>query len=181
MGRPDAGWMSWLNKELTKRGFEVHAERLPDPDYPKIEPWVSSLKKLIKNPDKDTYFIGHSIGCQTIIRYLESLPKNTKIGGAVFVAGWLTLKELETDEEKVVSTPWLNTKIDFNNVKPKINKVSAIFSEDDPYVPMENTKLFKDNLNAKIIIENKKGHYIENVTKEIPSALKEILEMLNSD
>jgi len=176
-GRPDAGWMKWLNKELTAKGYKVTAERMPDPDFPKIEPWVSNLKRIVGAIDKDTYFIGHSIGCQTIIRFLEQQPSNSKIGGAVFVAGWLTLNNLETDEEKEVSTPWLNTPIDFNKVKTILAKSSYILSDDDPFVGLENGNLFKDKLGCKVILEKGKGHYIENITKEIPIVLKEFLEM----
>src|SRR3989344_1572483 len=126
-GRPDKGWLKWLNIELTKRGFEVHAERMPNPDYPKIKEWIDYLKKIAANPDEDTYFIGHSIGCQTILRYIESLPDKTKFGGVFFIAGWLKLKNLETEKEKLVVKPWLEEKINFNKIKTKVSKIIALF------------------------------------------------------
>ena len=176
-GRPDCGWLSWMNKELSKKGFKVWAKRMPDADFPKIQKWVSRLKKIAKNPDENTYFIGHSIGCQAIIRYLETLPANKKIGGAVFVAGWFNLENLETDEEKTVSEPWIKTPIKFSKVKSKINKAVALFSDNDPWVPVSDSKIFKKKLGAKIIVEHNKGHYIENITKKSPAALKELLNM----
>ena len=35
------------------------------------------------NNDENTYFVGHSIGCQAIMRYLESVDVK-KIGGVLF-------------------------------------------------------------------------------------------------
>ena len=61
-GRPDAGWMKWINKELTNKGYKVIAQRMPNPDFPKIEPWVSKLKEIIGKVDKDLFFIGHAGG-----------------------------------------------------------------------------------------------------------------------
>jgi predicted alpha/beta hydrolase family esterase len=177
-GRPDAGWLAWLNKEVSSRGYEFISLNMPDPENPKIVEWVSYLDKQVKNPDKNTYFIGHSIGCQTILRYIEKLPEKTKIGGAIFVAGWLTLN-LETKEEEKIAKPWLQTPINFNKIKGKIGKSMALFSSDDPYVPLlENSGFFKEKLGGKIIIEKNKGHYIENVTKTIPIVLKELIEMI---
>ncbi len=176
-GKPDEGWLGWIKKELSKNGFKVWAEVMPEPDYPKMQDWVSFLKKAVGTPDKHTYFIGHSIGCQTILRYLESLSDDAKIGGVVFVAGWLTLKGLETKEEKTVAAPWLKTPIMFSLIKPKLGKTVALFSDNDPFVPIEDSRAFKEKLGAKIIIERGKGHYIESETKEIPALLREILEM----
>jgi len=176
-GNPDAGWFKWINSELSSRGFEVHADRMPEPDNPKIEPWVNYLTKLASSPDKDTYFIGHSIGCQAILRYLEKLPENAKIGGAIFVAGWLNLKNLETREEKDVSEPWIKSKINLGKVKNKIGKVVALFSDNDPYVSLDDSIIFKEKLGAKIIIEKNKGHYIEHETFKIPVLLKEFIKL----
>ena len=86
---------------------------MSEPAEPKIEAWVSRLSRIIGVVDENTYFIGHSIGCQTILRCLEKLPDNAKVGGAVFVASWFTLTNVDTDEEKETARPWLETPIDF--------------------------------------------------------------------
>ncbi|MEK6863847.1 MAG: alpha/beta fold hydrolase [Nanoarchaeota archaeon] len=175
-GNPEEGWFPWLKKELEKKGFHVEVPAMPDTDNPKIESWVSFLKKTIKNPGKDTYLIGHSIGCQAILRYLQGI--NSKIGGVVFVAGWFSLKGLETDGEWAIAKPWIETPIDFVKTKKALIKCSAIFSDNDPFVPFDNSVIFKEKLGAKIIIEKQKGHFSgsDNIAK-LPSVLKELLEM----
>lgn len=175
-GNPEEGWFPWLKKELEKKEFHVEVPLMPETDNPKIDTWVSFLRNTIKNPGKETYLIGHSIGCQAILRYLQEI--NVKIGGAVFVAGWLTLKGLETDEEWEIAKPWIETPIDFGKAKNTMAKCAAIFSDNDPFVPFDNSVIFKEKLGAKIIIEKQKGHFSgsDNV-KKLPSALKELLEM----
>lgn len=176
-GYPEEGWFPWLKKELEAKGFEVMVPPMLDAAEPKIETWLHCLEKAVGKPDESTYFVGHSIGCQTIIRYLETSGK--KVGGAVFVAGWFVLSDLETEEEKIIGKPWLETPIDFDRVKATTRNFVAIFSKDDPVVPLEeNRKLFKERLNPKIIVENNKGHFSgsDGVT-ELPSALDAVLEM----
>src|SRR3989338_2892141 len=104
-GRPTDGWYGWLKKELEQRGFKVYVPAMPKTSAPKIKPWIAHLSKIVGPPDKNTFFVGHSIGCQTILRYLETLPPNTRVGGAVFVAGWFTLMNLETKEEQKIAKP----------------------------------------------------------------------------
>lgn len=174
-GKSGAGCFVWLKKELTTKGFKVYAPVMPDSKNPKIETWAPYLKKIVENPDKETYFIGHCIGCQTILRYLEALPEKTEMGLVFFVAGWFNLKNLETEEEKTILKPLLKTTIDFGKVRPKLGKIFALFSDDDPYVHLEDSKIFKEKLGAKIVIENNRGRYIEDETKEIPILLKEVL------
>ncbi len=173
-GSPTADWYPWLKKELEKKGWAVIVPAMPNPAEPEIDAWVNHLKKVVENPDIQTFFIGHSIGCQTIMRYLATLPSQTQIGGIMFVAGWLTLRRLETQEEKDLAAAWLNTPIDFQKVREKTKRVVAFFSTNDPYVPSkENAELFKKNFGAKIIIEKNKGHYTaregyDQLMKELP-------------
>ncbi|MBU2638118.1 MAG: alpha/beta hydrolase [Nanoarchaeota archaeon] len=175
-GKPEGEWFPWLKKELEKREFVVEIPEMPDTDNPVIEAGVHFLKKAVKNPDEETYFVGHSIGCQAILRYLADT--NVQIGGAVFVAGWFTLKGLESDEEWETANPWIETPIDLGKVKNHLPKCSAIFSGNDPFVPLENSSVFKEKFGAKIIIEKQKGHFSEaDNIKELPSVLKELLEI----
>ena len=92
-GNSEGEWFNLLKREFSKDNIEVKALNMPESDNPKIETWIKYLKKNIKDVDKNTFFIGHSIECQTILRFLEKLPQDTKIGGAIFVAGWVYFKE----------------------------------------------------------------------------------------
>lgn len=158
-GHPQEGWFPWLAQELRKKGFEVIVPSMPNAANPTIENWVSYLKEHIPYPDTQTYFIGHSIGCQAIIRYLESLPARVQIGGAVFVAGWTTLANLESDAEKGIAKQWLDTPIDFEKVKKHSSHLFALFSDSDPYVLRENEHVFKKQLGCEVSREKNMGHF----------------------
>lgn len=178
-GTPETDWYPQLAEKLKASGFEVTVPEMPDTHNPKIPAWTSALAEVIKESNEDTYLVGHSIGCQTILRYLESLPAKEKTGGIVLVAPWVTLTGLEGDE-KEIAEPWLSQPINFERAKKHSKKFTCIFSDNDSYVPMENAAFFKERLNAKLIIEKGKGHFTgEEGVKELPSALKELLEMVD--
>src|SRR3989338_7720720 len=128
-GHPKKGWFPWLKKELAAQGFAVFVPQLPKSDEPRINNWVLKLKEAVGNPDENTYFVGHSMGCQAITRYLETLPKNTKVGGVVFVAGFFKrLVGLEDDRDvQETERHWLTAPIDLIKVKKHLNKSVAIF------------------------------------------------------
>lgn len=180
-GNPESDWYSWLKKELEKKGFEVFLPSMPDTMKPKIDTWVNFLRKQVGKANKDIYFIGHSIGCQTIMRYLEKLPDKDKIGGTIFVAGWFNLTEETYGDEgftRDIAFPWINTSINFEKIKKHTTKFIDIVSDNDPYVPLSDSEIFKEKLGAKIIIEHGKGHLSgEDGIKEFPLLLKEILEV----
>ena len=62
-GTSEENWFPWLRRELESKGFEVIAPQMPDADLPRIKKWVSALKSIVKDPDENTYFVGHSMGC----------------------------------------------------------------------------------------------------------------------
>ena len=168
-GSSEGGWFDSLKKELSKKGFVVVAFDMPNTDEPKIEEWVGYLRKNIRDVDEETYFVGHSIGCQTIMRFLEKLHKNKKIAECVFVAPWFNLINLEAEEIKIAH-PWINSPIDFGRIKEHCTNFLAIFSNDDPSVHLDEAEKFKENLGAKIIIKKRAGHF-DNAEK-IPEVLE---------
>ena len=177
-GSPDEPMLKWLALKLEKKGFEVHVPVMPDPDEPKIETWIPFLSKLVGVPDENTFFIGHSIGCQTIIRYLETLPEGTKIGGAVFVAGWYDVRNLETEDEWKIVRPWVDTPRNDEKIRSVVNKAMVILSDNDPFVAPENRSSWEEKVGAKIILEHNKGHFNEDAgVTSLPSALQAILEI----
>jgi hypothetical protein len=175
-GYPEEGWFPWLKKELEKNGYQVQIPAMPNPSEPKIESWVPHLAEIIGEVNENTFFVGHSIGCQTILRYLENLPADQKIGGAVLVAAWFKLVNLGANEEKRIAKPWLETPINTEKIKQHTDKFVAIFSDNDGWVSMDNKEVFEKRLNAKTIIEHQKGHFSgsDNIN-ELPSALESAL------
>jgi predicted alpha/beta hydrolase family esterase len=122
------------------------------------------------------FFIGHSIGCQTILRYLET--QNKQCGGAVFIAPWFSLQGLEDSDEESIAEPWLTKEIDLEKVKKNLPKVSVIFSDNDPYVPLSDKEIFKVTLGAHVIVEHAKGHYTEDDgVEKNETALKELVKI----
>ena len=175
-GTPKSDWYSWLKKELEKKGFEVIIPKMPNTSKPKIELWASYLNKIIKNTNEEIYLIGHSIGCQAIMRYLAGLSTNIKIKKVIFVSGWFNLKNLEDEETEEIAKSWVETPIDFNKIKNKAKDITVFLSDNDQFVNLkENKGFFKKNLNAKIIVESNKGHFTKDdgITK-----IPEVLEMI---
>jgi len=166
----DEKWYPWLKRELEAKGFDVFAPQMPNTNEPVIEEWVTYLAKLVGTPDKQTYFMGHSIGCQAIMRYLQTI--DTKIGGAVFIAGWVVLHNLE-DEEIPIAKPWIETPLDFEKLKTLTKNYSLIISDNDPFGRFEENEVAFEKLGAKIIVLKNAGH-IEDA--ELPVALEKILK-----
>lgn len=179
-GDPEEGWFPWLKSELEKRGFVVAIPNLPEADKPRIQNWVPALANAVGVADGNTYFIGHSMGCQTIIRYLETLPEGVKIGGAVFVACFLKRLDGLEEGEKETGAHWMDSKIDLQKVKSHLPKSVAIFSDNDPFVSLDNRDEYENILGSEILIEHNAQHFSgsEGHTK-LNSALDSVLKISN--
>ena len=179
-GTKDDGWYPWLDKELSSKKNKVYRFNMPNTDKPKIEEWVSFLDKKVKILDENTYFIGHSIGCQTIMRYLQT-KEIKKIGGILFVSPWLDLLDyaIEDEESFLVAKPWLSEKINFDKIKQFTNNINCIFSSNDYFVSLEQKNKFEKLLNAKTIVVNDKGHISQDDNVyELKEILDECIKML---
>ena len=181
-GTKDDGWYPWIDKELSNKNNTVFRFNMPNTGAPVIEDWVSFLDKQIESIDENTFFIGHSIGCQTILRYLES-KEVTTIGGILLVASWLDLLDyaISDEESKKIADPWLKTPINFDKIKYFTNNIQCIFSDNDYFVSLDQKDKFKKLLNSKTIVVNNKGHISQDdevyELKEIKDAA---IEMINN-
>lgn len=178
-GSLEDDWRPWLKTELEKYDFEVFVPEMPDTETPVIEAWVNHLDEIVSNPDENTFFIGHSIGCQTILRYLETIK--IKVGGAVFVAPWFNLDNLEDEEVEEIAKPWLETPIDFGKVKQNIYSIQSFLSSNEPFGYVEeNREMLEKELNSKVTVLENPGHFTEDdgyqeFLEIIPAILKSIL------
>lgn len=180
-GSPLEAWIPWLKAELQKEEFRVSAPSMPDPDRPRISTWVKAVGGAVGRPDGDTFFVGHSIGCQTILRYLQAFDEVPNVGGNVLVAPWtrLTAAAYGDAEDRDIANEWLNTAIQWERLSN--NRFITIFSDNDPLVPLSEARVFMDKLRAKVIIKKKAGHLGgESGIKMLPEALRSVLEMAST-
>ena len=72
------------------------------------------------------------------MRYLER-QNVRKIGGILFVAPWLDLlpKAVSDEESYNTADPWINTPIDFEEIKNLTDNIICIFSDNDYFVSLE--------------------------------------------
>lgn len=180
-GSPKSHWYPWLAQELKNKGFQVIVPEMPETDNPQIEKWVGRLAEIAGSMDENTFFVGHSIGCQAILRYLEKL-ENKSVGGAVFIAGWFNLINLDQAEAEIAD-PWLKTQINFSKIREMLKgKLIVILSDNDPYNCLEdNQNVFKSQLNAEVIVEKNRGHLTdEDGIDQLSEALEAILRISDS-
>jgi len=171
-GTPESHWKPWLKRELGARGFEVFMPQMPNPIFPSINEWVDTIRNIVGVVDEDTYFVGHSLGCITVVRYLAGLKEGQKVGGVVLVAGFYSdiglpeISQFYTNIEEV------------EKAKQHSNKFVSIVSDNDTSVPLEKAKELNTALDGELIIENEKGHFCEeDGVVELPSALGAILRI----
>ncbi len=178
-GYPEEGWRPWLRGKLIENGFQVFVPAMPDSAKPTLEKWLPFLKDLAKEPDKDTYFVGHSLGCITILRYIESLKEGQEVGGAVLVAGFG--QDLEYEGYKGELASFFKKELNWEKVKNQGGKFVAISSDNDPWVKLKQNALFIKKLGAEGLIMHNKLHFSGNEGfLELPEALSAVLRITGS-
>jgi predicted alpha/beta hydrolase family esterase len=170
-GSPQSDWFPWAIQEFSKLDYEVITPLMPDTNIPVISSWVDHLSALVGDIRQSDIFIGHSIGCQTTLRYLEK--SSGVVAKVILVAPWFTLTNLDSDEKWHIADPWFKTPMDFSKIIPKSNKFITIFSDNDPWVPyLENKAMFEEKLNPEVVVLHNKGHITaEEGSIELPELL----------
>ena len=172
-GEPMRGFRPWLKAELERKGWEVAVPAMPSPGAPRAEEWVAAIAKEVgKGKSGDCVLVGHSLGCIAILRYLEQAKG--EVAGAVLVAGFME----GLGKDFSILENFLSPPPDFARVRGNCKKFVAIFSDNDPYVPLSQERLFREKLGAKTLVLHSRGHFSSSDgTVRLPEALRALLEM----
>lgn len=153
-GSPEENWFPWMKQELEKSGCKVFIPKFPTPEGQNLISWIEVFENYKKYLNKNTIFIGHSIGCAFILDILEKI--DTKISACYLVAGFLGLLGIEVDKyNKTISDKDFN----WEKIKNNCDKFVIFHSENDPYVPVEKTEELKEKLGGELIMIENAGHF----------------------
>jgi len=175
-GNPKGPLFEWMGERLNEKGYEFVAPKMPNPEEPIIEDWLEKINYIVKDLGEKDIFIGHSVGCQAVLKYMETL-KDEKISSVLLIAPWMHLDETTIEEEgeevKEIAKPWMETPINWEKIKNHCNNFICVFSDNDSCVPISEMDLFKENLGAKTVLLKNKGHFDPNSgIKSLPEILK---------
>lgn len=178
-GYPDYCWYPQTKRELTAAGFEVAVPQMPQTDMPNLSLWLPELRKVAGQPSEDLFLVGHSAGAITIMRYLEALPENQRVGGIVLVAPFIN--DLGHPELKNF---FLNP-LDFGHIRSHTDNIVLIESDDDPLIPLLHGVILKEKLGSELIIKHKMQHFSgpiddENSCTLLPDVGKWVMKMAQS-
>jgi len=169
-GNPKENWLPWLKQELEKQGHEVIIPQFPTPEDQSLDNWRKVFSEYNHLVDKETAFIGHSLGPSFILDILESHPAK----GAIFVAGFAELLGNEFDE---VNHTFVKRSFDWDKIRGNCESFIVINSDNDPYVALEKGKNLAQKLSTSMIVLSNAGHInAEAGYKEFPFLLSLILK-----
>ena len=179
LGYPGEAWQPWL-KASSRSGASPLRFRDAASDRPGVGEWIQFISDLVGEPDPRTVLIAHSLGCQAVLRYLETLGEAGKaVGRTVLVAGRFPngMSVEEADKRTggdAVLRPWLTIAVDPLKVKAAMGSLTVILSDNDRYIPLDDAKAsFPPVLGAMFVIEHGKGHFNEDDgMTELPSVLE---------
>lgn len=174
---PDDHWYPWVAARLEERGCTVRVLEMPNPDVPKKSEWLGALQSAIPAVDEETYLIGHSVGCQAILRYLDLLPPGQRCAGITFVAGWIAVPNWEgrSEAQRAILDDWLNPPIELRRIAGRASRFTAVFSDDDEFVPRDNWAIAEQELAAHVVVKHGADHFEGQGALELPEVVDAVL------
>jgi len=166
-------WYPHFKTEMEKEGIEVVIPALPNPEISSAEQWISILQKEAKEKPEETLLIGHSIGGTALMRMLEK--SESQFAGLIMVStagfdlGYPALKDFFAKE------------FDYQSISEKAGFFINYYSSNDQVLapdPMRHAQIFLDQLNAKTIFLDNRGHFAPfDDCVAIPELVEEVLSL----
>lgn len=161
-GSADSNWFPWLKSILLEKGYEVFNETFPNPSHPDFEEIMNFYRDEMKGVD---LVVGHSMGAFIALKLSEEFDfsKLILVAPAVgelnypYMEGQWPGSDLQA-LKKVISE-------NFKNSKLRADSKTAIFSQNDPYVPLTLMDLFSDDW--ELITLEGKNHFQDSSFLEI--------------
>ncbi len=182
-GRADSDWYPWIRAELARShpGLPVTMLDLPNPSAPVFDQCVASMRRELGDELaalRQTILVGHSVGCQALMRYLAGLAPSSETDGSqgvehlVCVAGWWTI-----DEPWPALRPWVDTNFDLARLRSAVTGVSVLLGDDDPFTHdwRANQALWDQRLDARAKLVAGAKHFNASAEPAVLTLLRELL------
>ena len=171
-GNPYKNWIPYLKTQLSKRGFNCMVPSFTTPYKQDYESWETILISYLKIGyiTEETTFITHSLGGIFIMKFL--IKNNIKINKIITVGGFNNIKY---DEDNSLYDSFYMSDSELLRISDLCSQIICFYSDNDPYVPIENAKHFADIVKGEKVLIKDAGHFNEKYGyKEFKEIIKYI-------
>ena len=173
-GSPESDLFPWLIDKLSGIGLNTIAFHMPSPDAPVAAEWDRHLDENIRELNRDTYFICHSLGCVALLRHLNRQSEKTRIGGAILVSGFV-----ETLPNYPMFGEFVDIDLDMKKLISMVDKRCVFSAPDDTIVDYKYSQNLAGLFDAKMVMIEGGGHFIEqDGFSEFPELFAELCAMI---
>jgi len=177
-GHPEFIWYPYFREKLEAAGIKVCIPTLPDTDHPMVQDWLPSFSEAAGKVGKDDILVGHSLGCATILRFLESLSEKQQVGGVVMVAGFLD------DRGDAEISSFFKTEFRYETIAARSQRFVSLHSDNDPALKpnyFKHAYIFLSKLKAKVVVIPAGGHFtLADNCLVFPEVVDEVLSLVHN-
>jgi len=172
-----SNWFPWIETQVKHNlGLSLQSISLPHSKIPNRDKWLGSLNKEILCPDENTFFIAHSLGCITLLKYIEGLPDTIVVGGVILISAF---------DESLPLIPLINSFVErkpiYGRIIPKVRNIKVIGSTNDIIVPIKYTKKVAAQLHASVTEIQRAGHFTtQDGYTSFPELYSILVKMINN-
>ncbi len=152
---PEKHWFPWLKRQLEEEGSLVDVLPLPDAGQPVLADWLACLRAHVGTVDRNTFFVAHSLGCVTLLGFLDSLDAGSRFGGMILVSGFNRPVDGLSELDEFAAQ-----KIDVVRVAGMADAREVIAARDDGVVPASASHELAIRLKADFFELQKGGHFM---------------------
>ena len=120
--------------------MEVFAPDFPIGEAQSLGSWLAAFGKYADWIDDQTIMVGHSLGPAFILDFLES--QDSRIAACFLVAPFAEPISINGHEDiEKANKTFVDKTFDWDKIRRNCGRFYVYASDDDPYVPLEESKL----------------------------------------
>lgn len=142
---------AYLRRQLEPE-FRMILPEMPDPEDPHYKPWKKTLEMALRECQRETIIVGHSLGASVALKYLSEKPPLKTVSALFLVSAvYWGLKDWKVAEYAFEQ--------DFQLRLRYIPHIFFYHSRDDAVVPVSHLRRFADAMPGATVRElEHKGH-----------------------
>ncbi len=171
-GNPYKNWIPYLKSQLSKRKLNCIVPSFTTPYKQDYESWNTILMSYLKIGyiTEDTTFITHSLGGIFLVKFL--IDNKIKVKRIITVAGF---NHIQFDKDNSLYDSFYMKDECLIKICDLCDEIICVYSDNDPYIPMEKAESFADMIKGQKVVINNAGHFNEKYGYK---EFKEILEYI---